>query len=321
MTATPQPLWQPAPTRPRMSAGRLVALVLGLLLLLLAAGLMAGGGGLLWADRAERTDGYLLSNEETLSGPGYALVSERIDLSTGADWVPLSAALGSVRFEATGTDPGGETFVGIAPIGDAAAYLGGVERTVIDDLGIDSPTPRDLPGGEPSGPPAEQDFWTAQASGSGTQALTWVPAEGDWMLVVMNADGSAGISEESRIGATFPALDGLGWGLLITGLVCLVVGALLLVLAAYRPADRRGFASSVAWPSPAGPQQAGPQAAGPSPSWPAPAPSQQAGSQQARPQQAGPSPASPLPPWSPPTQADRRAATDGQPSPTRTPEQ
>jgi hypothetical protein len=296
-----------------MSAGRVVALVLGLLLLLLAAGLMAGGGGLLWADRAERTDGYLLSNEETLSGPGYALVSERIDLSTGtgADWVPLSAALGSVRFEATGTDPGRETFVGIAPLSDAAAYLGGVERTVIDDLGIDSPTPRDLPGGEPSGPPADQDFWTAQSSGAGTQELTWVPAQGNWMLVVMNADGSAGIAVESRIGATFPALDGLGWGLLIAGLVCLVVGALLLALAARRPAGRRGPAHPVAWPSPSGPSPTGPSQAG----------SQQAEPQQAGPQQAGPPSAGPVPPWSPPTQADRTTATDGQPSPSRTPEQ
>jgi hypothetical protein len=62
MTATPQPVWQPAPTRPRMGAGRVIALVFGVILLLLAAGLMAGGGGLLWADRGERTDGYLLSN-------------------------------------------------------------------------------------------------------------------------------------------------------------------------------------------------------------------------------------------------------------------
>jgi hypothetical protein len=284
-----------------MSAGRVVALVLGLLLLLLAVGLMAGGGRLLWADRADRTDGYLLSDEETLSSPGHALVSERIDLSTGADWVPLSAALGSVRLEATGTDPGRETFVGIAPLGDATAYLGGVERTVIDDLGIDSPALRDLPGGEPSGPPADQDFWTALSFGAGTQELTWVPAEGDWMLVVMNADGSAGISVESRIGATFPALDGLAWGLLVVGLVFLVIGALLLALVARRPAGGRGPAQPVAWPTNAGPQQAGPQQAGSQP--------------------AGPSSAGPVPPWSPPAQADRRTATEGQPSTARTPDQ
>ena len=150
-----------------------MALIFGVLLFLVATGLLVGAGVLFWADQTDRTDGYLFSNEETLSGPGHALVSERIDLSTDADRVPLSAALGSARFEATGSDPGSETFVGIAPVGDATAYLGDVERTVIDDLGIDSPTPRDLPGGEPSGPPTDQDFWTAQTSGTGTQVLTW----------------------------------------------------------------------------------------------------------------------------------------------------
>jgi hypothetical protein len=251
MTATPQPAWQPAPTRPGMGAGRVVALVLGVLLLLIATVLLVGGGAVLWADRAERTDGYVSSNEETLTAPGYALVSERIELSTGADWVPISAALGDVRFTATGTDPGSGTFIGIAPVSDATAYLGGVERTVVDDLGIDSPGLRNLPGGEPSGPPGEQGFWTAQTSGTGTQELTWAPAEGDWMLVVMNADGSPGLSVESRIGATAPALDGVGWGLLIAGLVLLLIAALVVALAVRRPAGRRPGPPPGAWPGPA----------------------------------------------------------------------
>jgi hypothetical protein len=213
--------------------------VVGSLLLLIATVLLVGGGAVLWADRAERTDGYLSTNEETLTGPGYALVSERIELSTGADWIPISAALGTVRFTATGTDPESGTFIGIAPVDDATAYLGGVEHTVVDDLGIDSPGLRDLPGGEPSGPPGDQDFWTAQTSGTGTQELTWAPAEGNWMLVVMNADGSPGLSVESRIGATAPALDDIGWGVLISGVVCLLVGALVVALVVRRPADRR----------------------------------------------------------------------------------
>ena len=278
MTATPRPGWQPAPTRPGLGVGRTIAVVLGALLLLPAIGLLLGGGALLWADRSDRTDGYLFSARETLAGPGYALVSERIDLNTGADWVPLSSALGTARFEVTGTEPGSRIFVGIAPVDDAAAYLDGVERTVVDDLGLDSPGQRDLAGGEPSGPPEDQDFWTAQTSGSGTQQLTWEPAEGDWMLVVMNAGGSAGISVESRIGATVPALGGLAWGLLIAGLVCLVIAALVLVLAIRRPYDRRGPAQPVAWPSPAGPPPAGQS------------------------------------PWAPPAQADRTTAADAHPS-------
>ena len=147
MTATPQPMWQPAPTRPGMSAGRVVAVVFGVLVLLLverpAAGRAASCSA---ADLTERTTTATCSRPRTAStGPGYALVSERIDLSTGADWMPVSAALGTARVEVTGTT-GSETFVGIAPVSDATAYLGGVQRTVIDDLGLDSPGPRDCPG-------------------------------------------------------------------------------------------------------------------------------------------------------------------------------
>jgi hypothetical protein len=290
MTATPQPMWQPAPARPGMSAGRVLAVVFGVLVLLLASVLLLGGGALLSADVTERTDGYVLSPEDTLTGPGYALVSERIDLSTGADWMPVSAALGTARVEVTGTS-GGETFIGIAPVSDATAYLGGVQRTVIDDLGVDSSVPREEPGTAPSGPPTDQDFWTAQAAGPGTQRLTWVPAEGDWMLVVMNADGSAGISVDARIGATLPALDGLAAGLLIAGVVCVVIGVLLLVLAIRRPADRPGPAQPVPWQVPAGPQPTGPPAAGPPP------------------------------PWAPPAQADRSSAPESRPSEERTPNQ
>jgi hypothetical protein len=254
MTATPQPMWQPAPTRPGMGAGRIVAVVFGVLTLLLSSVLLLGGAALLSADVTERSDGYLLSPEDDLSAPGYALVSERIDLSTGADWMPISAALGTARVEVTGTTPGSEIFVGIAPLGDAAAYLGGVERTVIDDLGLDSPAPRDLPGSAPSGPPTEQDFWTAQASGPGTQQLSWVPTEGDWMLVVMNADGSAGVSIEARVGATAPALGGLAWGLLGAGAFLTLIGIILLAVSIRRPARQAGPPSGgVPTPAPAGP--------------------------------------------------------------------
>ena len=290
MTATPQPMWQPAPTRPGMSAGRVVAVVLGVLAVLMSTVLLLGGGALLAADVTERSDGYLFSPEDGLTGPGYALVSERIDLSTGADWMPVSAALGTARIEVTGTN-GSETFIGIAPESEVTAYLGDVQRTVIDDLGLDSPARHELQGTAPAGPPTDQDFWTEQAAGPGTQQLTWVPAEGDWMLVVMNADGSAGISVDARIGATVPALDGIAWGLLIAGLVCAAIAVVLLILGIRRPADRRGPAQPVPWQVPAGPQPTGPSSAGP------------------------------LPPWVPPAQADRTTASDAQPSAERTPKQ
>jgi hypothetical protein len=239
-----------------------IALVLGLVLLLPALGLLAGGAALLRADRAHRTaDGYLQSSQNSFSTGGYALISERIDLSTGADWLPLSTALGTARLEVTGADPTTDVFVGIAPVDRAQTYLEGVQRTVVGDLGVDASNGGrvDLPGGAPSGPPTGQDFWAAQSSGSGTRQLSWSPSEGNWMLVVMNADGSAGVAVDGRVGATVPALGGVAWGLLVSGLVLAVLGALLVALAIRRsPSVPTGMPPGGAFvpaPGAAGPPQ------------------------------------------------------------------
>jgi hypothetical protein len=245
MTATPQPApWNVAPA-PRMSAGRIVALVFGILLLVPGLGLLAGGGVLLWGALVEREDGYLFTEQDAFSTEGYALVSERVDLQTGADWVPLEAALGTVRIEATGGDE--EVFIGIARLDDGTAYLDGVERAVIDDLGFDNSGTTTLPGDRPVGAPEDLGFWVESSSGTGPQSVSWVPADGEWLLVVMNADGSAGVSVDARIGATVPALAGVAWGVLGVGVVVTVVAVLLLVLAIRRPA--RYSAPSYAAPS------------------------------------------------------------------------
>jgi hypothetical protein len=261
MTTTPPAYWTPPS---RWGPARIIGLVVGVLLLLPAIGLVAGGGVLLWADGPARDDdGYLYSSEESFSGPGYAISTARIDLATGADWLPLSAALGDARAEVTGTDPGQDIFVGIARAGDSAAYLDGVERTVVDDFGTGSAadSERQLGSKAPLAPPGEQDFWAAEANGTGTQTLTWKPAGGNWTLVVMNADASAGVSVDARLGATAPALGGLAWGLLGGGLFLVVVGVLLLVLAIRRPRPGRAYS--------AGPYV---MPSGPEPSWAPPAP-------------------------------------------------
>jgi hypothetical protein len=296
MTANPQAPWG-APRPSRWNAGRIVALVLGILILLPGLGMLAGGGVLLWADKAGRTDdGFLLSADENFSTPGYALTSERIDLATGADWLPLSATLGTARVEVTG---GNEVFIGVAPVADATAYLDGVERTVVDDLGTGSAADGQtlIPGTAPSGPPGDQDIWTESASGSGTQRLDWAPGQGDWMLVVMNADGSAGLAVDGRIGATAPALDGLAWGVLIAGLVATVIGLLLVALAIRR--------------RPAGP--AGPPygyVPAPAPAWPAASPSSENPS-------SGNPPSGAPPSWTPPLPTDRTTAADATPDSAR----
>ncbi len=248
MTAAPQPTWKPAS---RWSAGRVVALVVGIVLLLPGLALILGGGVLLTVDLSGRTDGYVFSETDDFATDGFALTSERIDLATGADWVPLSAALGTARAEVIST-VGSDVFVGIAPVAEGAAYLDGVARSVIDDLGTTADDERFVDGGPPAGAPGEQDFWVAQASGPGTQRLDWEPSGGDWLFVVMNADGSPGIAIDASVGATLPALGGLAWGMLGVGVLLLVVSVLLLALSIRdRPVRYVGPPPSSPWTVPA----------------------------------------------------------------------
>jgi hypothetical protein len=196
---------------------------------------------LLWADRAGRDDGgYLNSASRTVTSPGYALSSGQVDLATGANWEPLSATLGTARIEATSSGSAGNVFVGIAPVDAGSTYLAGVQHTVVDDFGANGTGQVLRDGGAPSTPPGAQTFWVAQASGPGTQRLTWAPAEGNWMLIVMNANGSQGVSVQARVGATVPSLGGLAWGVIATGAVLTLIGVLLIVLAARRSSVRVG---------------------------------------------------------------------------------
>ena len=72
--------------------------------------------------------------------------------------------------------------------------------------------------------PGDSDIWTASASGTGDQQLTWDATSGDWVVVLMNADGSRDVAADVAVGATVPALGWLVAGLLAVG------GVLLLIL-------------------------------------------------------------------------------------------
>jgi hypothetical protein len=219
-----------------VSAGRVILIVLGSIGVLFGLAVMAGGGFLLWADRTQRDDGYLTTPTERFATPTYALTRSRLDVDTdGADWVLNENWFGKIRIR--GESPGKTLFMGIGPSADVARYLGSVEHTSVQDVDFDPfrVTYLRLGGGAPRGPPTEQDFWTASASGVGTQTLTWKVRDGDWSIVVMNADGSRGVAADIDLGAKLSFLLWVAIGLLIGGLLVVAGSTALVVLAARRP--------------------------------------------------------------------------------------
>ncbi|MCW2574652.1 MAG: hypothetical protein JWR66_682 [Modestobacter sp.] len=238
----------------RWTGGRIVALVVGALFTLVSTGLLIGGGALLWADRTQRDDGWLSTPQAQASTDYYALVSDDITLhATGADWV-VDDVLGRVRLQVTPQN-GTDVFVGVAPSSAAAGYLRGVGRTRVE-LGdnqngwswnsngmgsgyrMGAGMMSQLPGGPPATAPGDAGIWTASTGGTGTQTLEWTPSNGDWTVVVMPVDGSAGLDVGLTVAVTAPALPWLAGGLLVAGAVLLGTGVLLIVLAVHRAQSR-----------------------------------------------------------------------------------
>lgn len=233
------------------SGGPVVTVVLGSLLLALGSGLLLAGTAAAVADRGLRDDaGYFTTPAQELSTGGYALASAPLDLDTGATSLSPASLLGEVRVDVSATTP---VFVGVAREDAARDYLAGVEHAVLEDLEEQSggwtPRYRLEPGTAPTTPPGEADIWVASTSGSGPQSLEWEPESGDWTVVVLNADGSRGVTATVAVGATFPALDDAAGWLLGTGAPLVVLGILLVTAAVLRAGRGTGAAPRPGWPS------------------------------------------------------------------------
>ncbi len=137
------------------------------------------------------------------------------------------------------TSAGGELFVGIAPAGEARAYLDGAPIAAVTHLDPIGLRTRDVPGSGRVEPPGSQDIWVVSTEGS--RPLSWTLLPGNWWLVVMNADGSAGVDVAGTASIHVPVLGTVVVVLLVVGLA-LLAGGLGFVISGTRatPRARRG---------------------------------------------------------------------------------
>lgn len=221
--------------------GRTASVIAGGVLAFFASGLVIGGAATLWAGGANRDSaGYLTSASTTFSTAGRALASESMNVNVGGPaWAYPRSVLGDVRFRFTADDPSRETFVAVAPTSAVRGYLAGLEYATVTDFGSAGATYILHPGGAPATPPAAAAFWDATASGSGTQTLTWTPSRGDWTILVMNTDGSPGLSVRADAGANVPALTWVAICLLAAGLILLAASTALIAVPVARVSSTR----------------------------------------------------------------------------------
>lgn len=226
--ARPQPAPQAPPSEPTIGVGRIAGSIVASLLCLVGVGAVLAGGALVVIDTTQRdADGYVMSPSERFSTSAYAIETDRINIPVDGPDRLAQELLGNVRIK---SDSSSNVFVGIGRESDVDAYLRGVERETVRDFWGRHDSSR-ASGSAPAGSPADQRFWAATASGSGRQALDWKVRDGDWVAVLMNADGSRAVDAKIRIGAELDNLGWIGTGILGGGLVLLALGATGLYLA------------------------------------------------------------------------------------------
>lgn len=184
-------------------------------------------------------EGFISTRPIRLERASNAIVTRLAEIGPG--WPPWRKGLAKIRVEATGGDPARSIFLGIAESDDVQAYLADVayDEIVNFELRPLRVSYRRQTGSSAPATPATQRFWRVFAQGPGPQTIEWDVEPGEWVLVLMNADGSAGIDLEGSVGAKVPWLFWVGLGLLIAGAIFLALGIFMIYFAIRRPGWNR----------------------------------------------------------------------------------
>jgi hypothetical protein len=189
---------------------------------------LALGGGAVLA--LGGSDGEFSSGHRDVSTGSSALVSGVATINSTAD---VTSALGQPRVKVAADSMNNDrnVFVGVGRKADVDRYLAGAAIDRVTDVEVDpwslDKTRRE--GSVKPKPPATQSFWVAKSSGS-SAAIDWKVRDGNYRVVVMNADGSRGVRTESEFAVQVPHLGAAALAMLIVGLVVIGGGIALMAV-------------------------------------------------------------------------------------------
>jgi hypothetical protein len=217
---------------------KIAAMMLGVLFALAGLASVTSGGFLLGVYATQRDpSGFFTSPGQQVGSYGFALTAPDINAILGPRWERWIPGRGNVtvRIEGDSLLPA-PLFVGIGPTGRVSKYLTGVPRDKITriDWVAGSVEYSHVDGTKLPPAPGKQTFWVAKEQGSGTQTLEWELQQGDWTVVIMNADASAPVAATVSVGARFGILTPLVIGLTAGGVVLLAIAATLIFFGARR---------------------------------------------------------------------------------------
>lgn len=216
------------------TAGRITAVVVGVILTLVALTLVGVGGTAM--AMASHDGGYidLGTNKYTHRTDAYAMTTD----GWSADKA-MGGLYDDLRITFTPEHAGDPVFLGLADESGIHKYLDGVQYTTIHDSTAKGDSKTEHPGGTPKTLPAQADVWTAKASGKGAQTLNWTVKPGTVAVVAMKADGSKQLAGHVTVSAKIASLTWIGVALLVAGLIILVGSVAWLIVKPIRRARGR----------------------------------------------------------------------------------
>ena len=205
-----------------LTGGRLAAIIAGGAIASLSILVLLVGAGFQWLEHEKDADGYYNTSSERFSTGTHALSTDNLDLDDG---IPGRDHYGDAKLTVRSED-GKPVFVGVARTSDVDAYLARSSRATLTDFDVDPfrAEYHTIGGDLAPAAPATQDIWAEHVQGAGKQTLKWDVEDGDWTVVVMNADGSAGVNADISAGANLPVVGTLATVFILGGLGGIAVG-------------------------------------------------------------------------------------------------
>ncbi|MFI7059620.1 hypothetical protein ACIBL3_01445 [Kribbella sp. NPDC050124] len=167
---------------------------------------------------------WLVGPDNTVTTASRQFTSQGLAVITAPDLLDRHGP--TLHVTATGDKP---VFVGVGQDLDVADYLSGAAHTRL--IWFDPPATfgtQEMRGRSARvTPPADLDWWVAEASGSGRQSVAWPIQDGRYDVVVMNADGTPAVGADVQFGVEVDRAFGVCLLVLGAGLLVLALGLVL----------------------------------------------------------------------------------------------
>ncbi len=177
------------------------------------------------------TDGRLDFGSHQVAGSGSAVVTDISKIQNTNEVVALTG-WPVVAASASGGNASG-VFIGIGRSSDVETFLAGVAFDRVTDIEF---PPFELglsrvPGSMRATPPAVETFWVASSESTNDAQLRWRITDGEYSMVIMNADGAPGVITAARVQLVLPNTFPLSLAVFGVGLVVTSTGIVIAVLA------------------------------------------------------------------------------------------